>query len=346
MAGLTTKRSTSTDLPCPDCSAFLDWDEEELDSFDERVVVFRSLVASLNCQPALDDSLEAKAVNLLKSVVPKNRESADSILSSFKSIPDEYSINLVQSFVVLISTSSLAIIAVSMKILNDLLWYNSTNDLLAVVRADLITQIINTLNPLSLSFAEAEDIHVNLLKTITRPVRLSTPDGFPKLQNSHDDDQQAVHETVLTQVLAPSAKYIWHLCVNRYSIIEVNLSAYFLALLTRILHTSPYYHPTLEFVLNMPVILTIPSCLTFLENARSIWDFMTQMIDIQQEWNNTWGEVRQMWRTVVRMLRMEGFEDVMEEKLRNVETTAFGGWIIANSIKWSNMQGMNLLQRW
>ncbi|KAK2960285.1 hypothetical protein BLNAU_4838 [Blattamonas nauphoetae] len=69
------------------------------------------------------------------------------------------------------------------------------------------------------------------------------------------------------------------------------------------------------------------------------------MIDIQPEWNDQDGELRETWKTVPRMLRMEGIEDVIEEKMLNDRNEYDGELIVANSIKWDNRQGMNLPKR-
>ncbi|KAK2952711.1 hypothetical protein BLNAU_12360 [Blattamonas nauphoetae] len=92
----------------------------------------------------------------------------------------------------------------------------------------------------------------------------------------------------------------------------------------------------------MPVVLTIPSCLAFFEDDDSIWSFLLSMAFNQQEWNEQGGPERQLWSEVLRMLRMEGIEDVIEEKLQNDENGSIGGSIIAYTIDWSNLQGTNL----
>ncbi|KAK2953081.1 hypothetical protein BLNAU_12070 [Blattamonas nauphoetae] len=233
-----------------------------------------------------------------------------------------------------------------MKMLETLIIWYSPNIRLALVKADLIPQIINTLNPQSHSFAEPVDLHVSLILIITRSVCLTTPDGLRQLEIEDPTEQQAVHETVLTQVLVPSEKYIWHLCVNHFSIIDGDQSVNFLELLARLLRISPYYPLTMDFVLHMRVLLTIPSCLTFFEYDRSIFAFLNRMKDTQWEWNEQRIRVRQMGNTVQRMLRVEGIEDVIEEKLRNDKFSFYAKMIVDDSIRWNNLQGMNLPYRW
>ncbi|KAK2960281.1 hypothetical protein BLNAU_4834 [Blattamonas nauphoetae] len=249
--------------------------------------------------------------------------------------------NFVQSIVVLLSTPNQMITTATMEILEALINLCSAKIRLAFFKADLITQLINSLNPQSLSLSDCEDIHINLMKIINCCIWLPTPYGLRTLEIEDGNEQQDVHEIVLTQVLMPSEKNICHLCVNRSSIINGKQSRFFLILLARLLKISPYYRPTLEFVLHMPVFLTIPSCLAFFENDYSIYWFLSYMVDAQREWNDTRGEVQQMWKTVDRMLRTEGIEDVIEEKLPNDQNGDFGQWIVDNSIIWNNLLGMN-----
>ncbi|KAK2946427.1 hypothetical protein BLNAU_18678 [Blattamonas nauphoetae] len=345
---MTTLDASSSSVPnssWPDCSAFLNWSTGKRDSEHEKALVFQSLVATVKLQPVFHDSLEAKAVIFLKSVNPDDKESADAFLNNFGRTADESSTNFVQSIVVLISSASHAIVPAAMKMLGTLIDNCSAKVLPAFVKANLIPQLINTLNPLSLSFAEAVDIHINLMKTISNSHYLATPFGLNELRNENGNEQQTVHETVLKQVLAPSEQYICHVCVNRFSIVDGEQSKSFLILLGRLLRISHYYQPTMEIVLDMPVFVTIPSCLTFFEDENSVWLFLYLMVDVQREWNDQSGKVRPMRKKAHRMLRMEGIEDVLEAKLKNIKSGSDGEWIVAISIEWNNLMGMNLIHR-
>ncbi|KAK2942788.1 hypothetical protein BLNAU_22306 [Blattamonas nauphoetae] len=165
-------------------------------------------------QPTLDDALEAKALKFLKSVRIQTQSSADAFLSNFASFADESLTDFTHSIVVLISSSNLVITVAAMKMLDCLIWNSSAKALLALIKADLIPQVINTLNPLSLSFAEAVDFHTDLIHSIDTFVWLATPGGRTKLGLKDVHKQLAVQETVLKQVLGPSEKYIWHFCAN------------------------------------------------------------------------------------------------------------------------------------
>ncbi|KAK2950462.1 hypothetical protein BLNAU_14580 [Blattamonas nauphoetae] len=339
------KIHTSADSSCPDSSAFLNWSEERFRTEQEKAVVFQSLVATLKRQPALDVSMEAKAVRIIKSVSLTTRSSAQAFLTSLGQTPGESATDFVQSIGVLLSTPSQVITTATMKMLNCLFLWCSPTSRLNLVKADLIPQLIITLNPLSLSFTEAIDIHINLLEIIALSLWLSTPDGLAGLEIEAHDEQLTVHETVFTQVLSPSEKYICHLCMNHFSIIDGDQSFRFLKLLAKLLELCSNHQPTMDCVLHMPVIVTIPSCLTFFENDDSTYYFLGFMNKAQREWNEIRGEVQQMWKAADRMLRTEGIEDVIEEKLQNDQDKE-GESIVSESIGWNNLLGMNLPKLW
>ncbi|KAK2952942.1 hypothetical protein BLNAU_12118 [Blattamonas nauphoetae] len=339
----TCSNMSSPPLPFPmDCLPFLNWSEDRFYYITEQAVVFQSLIAAMKLQPALDASLEAKAVKFLESVVKNDHYSSEAFLRSFASPSDISLTNFVQHIRVLISYTNRAIAKVTMKIVGSLILYCSSANRLALVKANLIPQIINTMNPQSLSFAEAVDIHINVMKSIQKSIWLATPDGLADNRIKHPDESQTINETILKQVLEPSKQYICYLCGKRYSIIDSEQSEEYMDFLAFLLTICPSYQPIMEFVLHMPVFLTIPSCLKFIESESSIWGFLLHMYNAQREWNKDRGEVRQRWKKVRRMLRMEGIEDVIEQRLRNDKNKLYGRCIVDQSIEWSNLQGLNL----
>ncbi|KAK2963537.1 hypothetical protein BLNAU_1580 [Blattamonas nauphoetae] len=327
-----------------DCSLFLNWTEEQIESTHKMAIIFRSLVATLKLQPTLDASLETKALKFLFFVTQMSSQSANAFLGSLASLTDDSLTKFIQCIVVLVSSVSKRIISKTMKMLNDLLLWCSSKVRLTLVRADLIPQLVITLNPLSLSFTEAVGIHNCLVTIISHSVWLSTQNGLASLKIEDRNEQQAVRETVFKQVIAPSEKYICHLCVNRVSIVYGDQSEYFMTILAQILAISPYYQPAMDLVLNMPVFVPITNCLTFFEADDSIWSFLFHMNNAQRERNKTGGIVRQMGKKIDQMLRKEGIEDVIEEKLQNDKDERRGRWIVPYSIKWSNLLDMNLPQ--
>ncbi|KAK2959582.1 hypothetical protein BLNAU_5360 [Blattamonas nauphoetae] len=332
----------SAPLPFPlDSSPFLNWSKDPDESEDETAVVFRSLVATVKLQPALDDYLKANAVNFLESVAPENQESIDSFISHLASPSDESLTGLTQCMVVLVSSPIQLIVSTSIKMLDNLICSCSAQVRHTLLKADLIPQLINILNPRSLSFAEAENVHTYFLACVTFCVMLATPDSLEELGIEDGDEQQAVHKTVLKQVLIPLEKYSNHLCVNRISIVDGDQSEEFMILLVRLLQISPYYQPTLNFVNSLPVFLAIPSCLTFFNNDASIWQLIYFVTVLQGDCYKQGGDVHLSGKIIMRSLKMEGFDDVLEQRLQNAETEDLGEDIAIDSIWLSITLGMN-----
>ncbi|KAK2957570.1 hypothetical protein BLNAU_7469 [Blattamonas nauphoetae] len=155
-----------------------------------------------------------KPLNFWESVNLDDEESVDDFLGTFGPTADDSLTDFVQSIVVLVSSPNRAITTAAMELMESLTLWCSARVLYPLIKADLFPQIINTLNPLSLSFSEGVDMHTNLLKTITNSLWLATPFGLEQLEIEDDNQQQAVPETILKQVLVPSRQYICHFCMN------------------------------------------------------------------------------------------------------------------------------------
>ncbi|KAK2949808.1 hypothetical protein BLNAU_15290 [Blattamonas nauphoetae] len=324
-----------------DCIPFLSWTENYYESWFGQTVVFQSLVATRKIQPALDVSLEAKATQFLESLTEIFRWSPDDLLSAHVSHSDGSLTDFVQSIVVLISSPNQVIKTATMKMLNKVVVNCSAIHALLLIKADLIDQLLVTLNPLSLSFADAVDIHSKLMSIIHWSVLLTTPDGLKKLKIEDPDEQQALCETVLKQGLAPSSTYLCYLCAKYHSIIEGDMSTLFMTLLSQLLQISSHSHQTMEYVLTLPVFLATSSCLSFFETDSTIDTFLSSMIDPKSKRNEQSGDVRESEMTILRSLRMEGIDDVIEEKLVNDRSSDHANRTVVNTIKWSNMLGMN-----
>ncbi|KAK2944957.1 hypothetical protein BLNAU_20133 [Blattamonas nauphoetae] len=79
---------------------------------------------------------------------------------------------------VLISCVSQNITTAAMAMVRNVIEWCSHHHRLALIKADLIPQVINTLNPQSLSFVDAVDIHIYLMTTIHESVWLATTAGL------------------------------------------------------------------------------------------------------------------------------------------------------------------------
>ncbi|KAK2961042.1 hypothetical protein BLNAU_4129 [Blattamonas nauphoetae] len=151
----------------------------------------------------------------------------DAFLGALASITEASSTVLMQSILVLVSSASPVVTTAGMTMLSSVMSNCSENTRFSLVKADLIPQLVFILNPLSLSFTEAVDIHCPLLNIITVSLWPSTPDGLEHLGIQDASEQRAVHKTIVKQVLVPSENCLTFFetdfSVNTFLMFMVNL---------------------------------------------------------------------------------------------------------------------------
>ncbi|KAK2942288.1 hypothetical protein BLNAU_22815 [Blattamonas nauphoetae] len=215
---------------------------------------------------------------------------------------------------------------------------------LELIEAQLIPQIIISLNPQSSVVRETLRMNASLLNLIASSLDLATQEELALLKIEPNREQQKVFQTVHNHVLVPSKGYILHLCEHHYSIEIWHTLYYFVRVLYRLLQISPYYQPTLDFVLDMPIILTIPSCLTFFDDDADMRFNLQFLDDARCKWNKQAENIRRSGTILLRSLRMEGLEDVSEQRLPNnlCQRNLVFSFFAPFSIGWSTMLGINV----
>ncbi|KAK2950690.1 hypothetical protein BLNAU_14361 [Blattamonas nauphoetae] len=324
-------------------SAFLDWDGQQIDSVSDRSTIYCSLVQMVKNEPALDPSLEDKAVSFLEQIKLDSANDVDSFISGIvpSSLP-ESSRDFIESIVELISGHSKPVLNAAMTFVRDLAFRSSNNTILKLVKDGLIPQIISSLDLFSLPFTCAEEVHSSLLGILYNSIQKSTNHSLETLQLHDANEQQELRETVHNQVLLPSEAYLRHICANHYSIKHHTQLYYYMILLPQLLDVSPYYEPTLVFVLNLPVCLTLTSTMTVVDFDEAIWCSLFVHTITQHARMNASGEALERHHILLRSLKMEGIEDIIEQRLKNDIGGDNGQEIATTDIKWNNMLGMNV----
>ncbi|KAK2955939.1 hypothetical protein BLNAU_9099 [Blattamonas nauphoetae] len=202
-----------------------------------------------------------------------------------------------------------------MEMLVFLIHFSSALVRLALVKAGLIPQLMTTLNPLSLSFDEAVDIHTDLMSNIIGTVWLATPDGLTRLEIEDRNEQQAIHETVLKQIVVPSEKYISHLCLNRFSIVDRRQSDNLMDLLTKFLRISPTIQllcqsPSIVPTLSLPTLTLLP-----IRSNQFFPSHPSFVISQEPRLNNE--EPTQSEQILLRTMRKAGFDEHPRNKTTN-----------------------------
>ncbi|KAK2963567.1 hypothetical protein BLNAU_1610 [Blattamonas nauphoetae] len=189
--------------------------------------------------------------------------------------------------------------------------------------------------------SDAEDIHSQLMNIVNCTLFILSPAGLTTLKISHPSEQQALCEAVLTQILIPSNDYIAHLCAHRYSIVDGLQSSRTMLFLAKIIKVCPSHEQIMDYVLKLPIFLTIPSLMTFFESDGMNLDTLRSMILTERGWANVGGELLEKRKMVLRLLRNEGFEAIVEQRLKNDINGGEGQNLVKRTVEWNNLLGMN-----
>ncbi|KAK2941163.1 hypothetical protein BLNAU_23928 [Blattamonas nauphoetae] len=265
----------------------------------------------------------------------------DFILGLAPSSADESAKEFVSSIVVLASSSNKTIITSMLRVVPWLIRQTSPKQCLSLVHLNLVPQLLSAINVQSLSFADGQGLILLVAGLLVQLLNLASLYSLAKLEIEHHLDRQAVHEAVLKHILVPSEGFIRHICLNRLSISTEALSNHFMSLLMQILHISPYHPQTMDFVQTLPIVLSIPSFLTFYSFDVTIESFLDDLIVVQSEWDRKGGSIRRSGRIISRCLVMEGFSDVLEQLMTTDKEGDSGGYAVEFSISLSNLFGVN-----
>ncbi|KAK2955223.1 hypothetical protein BLNAU_9775 [Blattamonas nauphoetae] len=216
---------------------------------------------------------------------------------------------------------------------------------LSLVTADLIPQLITSLDPLSLSFIEGKDIHLPLMGIFASMFKLAIPAELKDLDLDSPLGQQNINEIVLKHVLIPSEGFIRYFYANRYSI-EDNINTYnILFMHYRLIKICANYQPIVDFVLALPVSLTFTSLMSFLEKDTTICQFLEGIVDAQKATIDIDDPSRQPYTSILRSLRMDGLEDVVNQLTVTLLDDYYGRIAVGRSIKLHIASGANLPER-
>ncbi|KAK2957327.1 hypothetical protein BLNAU_7705 [Blattamonas nauphoetae] len=192
--------------------------ENSLDSIDEKAALFQSLVTMAKDPDLYDSSLEMKAVKFLNEIVVKDDEEAGfhvwvGFMPSRRHVPQ-----FVESVKILLSLPNQQLVTASMEFLRSLVVACSPLQKLALVDHGLVSNMMSALKPTTLTFPEADDIHLCLMDIVYHLLWLSTPSGLDRLEFDEPSEQLEVREAVFEEVVGASEGYLFHLCTHHTSL--------------------------------------------------------------------------------------------------------------------------------
>ncbi|KAK2953802.1 hypothetical protein BLNAU_11205 [Blattamonas nauphoetae] len=295
-------------------SAFLQFVPNVELSFEDKSAIYCSLVSLIRGNCELDDALQDKAATFLQSLhQPRLKEpDANRIISELVPSTNRSSSGFICTICILLSSSHPKIVVASLWLLHESLMLSSPDHKIDLVQTDFISQLFTILHPLTLPIS-GNEIIFNLLNWILiSSIRLAESTTVralgiiePAAQNSH-------RELVLQRAIQPSSQYLSFLHQQFSLIATGDLGAGFGTLLGRLLHIGPFHHPTLEFVLNSPIVITSQDFLTFAEESYSSHDLLFEIHKSTNELKTQGPEAAQSGKQMMQALISEGFEDSLE----------------------------------
>ncbi|KAK2942863.1 hypothetical protein BLNAU_22224 [Blattamonas nauphoetae] len=254
-------------------------------------------------------------------------------------------LTFVKSIATLISTSNQRIIESTIEMLESQLWKCDHDLKLNLLDTDLIPHLLTSLHAPSISFTGAKDIHSRLISILDSFLMSVIPTILITVRQTEPDRRLQIYGTVLKQVLVPSEQYCRYLCACRFSIVEGGQADNFVSLLARLIEICPEHHPTRDFVLALPVSFAISSCLMSIECQVAMFKLMSGMVDALIDQIDESPQLRQSKAIILRSLKMEGFDDVVEPHALTVGVEKWRWLVYSYSAKLHIASGANVPNR-
>ncbi|KAK2950806.1 hypothetical protein BLNAU_14224 [Blattamonas nauphoetae] len=291
----------------------LSFDAESDLSFEDKSTLYSSLVSLIQEKCVFDDTLLDQTVAFLKDLGSHVVEppSADVLITELVPSSDGSSSGFVDSACILLSSPY----------------------------AIIVSAVLH-----HLPFGELDTFLLSINTILNKSILLTIPSTLNDLKITDPSAQHNRRQLIFQRVIQPSSQYITFLYQNRYSLGDQDLSGSSMDVLGRLASTSPFHIPTLEFILERPVVMTIQSCLSFFENLETRW---TSLLDITLSltgWKKQGPEMDQFLKRMIQALFSEGFEDTLEVMLlQDKDDEGFGDGIIEQSLELSRLLGANVV---
>ncbi|KAK2953704.1 hypothetical protein BLNAU_11261 [Blattamonas nauphoetae] len=136
------------------------------------------------------------------------------------------------------------------------------------------------------------------------------------LKRSHEETYllPTIHQTIFDEVVKPMSGFVESVCQHRYDFDDTLISTGCLSTLFRtLIHLSPLYTPTMDFVVSSSIILAFTSCVVFFEDDDFVASFYRDLDFWMHRWKRNGDDsVRRRGREVLNRLKEEGISDELE----------------------------------
>ncbi|KAK2961675.1 hypothetical protein BLNAU_3473 [Blattamonas nauphoetae] len=303
---------------------FLYFDEHTKLSFEDKSVIYCSLVSLVKAEYPFDNILQNRAVNFLKNLEPEsnNKEEADKLFADLVPSSAGSPSGVVESILTLLSSPHSTMVAAALSFLIESTASSSPLVQSRLVESDLITKVLAAIQPHHLPIAENERVLHILIWTVYNCLTLTPPSSLIERDITDAADQYNHREMIFQKALIPSSQFVSSLISNRTHL-KGDLFFAFMTLLRMLIRICPFHRPTLEFVLASPIALTFMSCLSFAEKDSDLSGILFDINRSLADWKYQSREVVQLANQMMQALFSEDFEDTIEQMMKHEKSGSF-----------------------
>ncbi|KAK2941922.1 hypothetical protein BLNAU_23158 [Blattamonas nauphoetae] len=323
---------------------FLCFDENTELSFEDKSRIYNSLVALIRAEHPFDKALQDRAARLLKSL-KLNREDEpeaaskldnDLVFSSTES-PSKF----LDGIHTLLSSSHSTIVAAALSSLFESSFNSYPALPLHYIESDLVPNLLRTVQPHTISISEDEAMIDSLVGIISHFVYLTLPWSLSDTGVTAAVDAFNHREMIFQKVVLPSSQFVTFLISKRH-VLNRDLCTSFVYLLSILFQMGPFHRPTLKFVLSSPIVMGLTSCLSLANRDFDVWSILAHIAQPLSFWTRGSAEVTQSGKRMMQELFSEGFEDTLEQMLRNNMDGDDGFRLVDECHLLSNKLGLNV----
>ncbi|KAK2957804.1 hypothetical protein BLNAU_7238 [Blattamonas nauphoetae] len=324
--------------------SFLNFDVNSKSSFEDKSTIYCSLVTLVNADYPFDNILQDRAARFSKNLEPRfgDHDHAAKLVTDLVPSSTGPSSGFVASIVTLLSSPHSTVVAAALSFLS------KTNRVLSklplrlhLVESDIVTKVLATVQPHTLTICGNKAIFDNLNNVIANCLYLASPSSLGELGKIAAVDSFNHREMIFQKVVLPSSQFVTFLISNRRTL-SGDLLHSFMSLLGAFLGICPYHHPTLEFVLASPIAMAFSSCLTHVEDKHCLWVTHFNINFSLNLWTTEGPEVAQSAKRMMQALISECSEDTLEQTLRNEKRGIYGIHVDNICLSLSKLLGLNV----
>ncbi|KAK2956630.1 hypothetical protein BLNAU_8471 [Blattamonas nauphoetae] len=324
-------------------TAFLNLDSNSHLSFEDKSTLYCSLVSLVQSNHIFDEALQDKTVKFLENLKPGRTalQLANQIISKLVPSPDTTQSRFIDSIYILVSSPHTKIVSAALAFLEGSFMSSSKRYKTQVFDVDFVPRILSIIQPHTLTVSGNENLFCSLNHILSSSINLAHSRCMDTFGITEPPTLHNRREIIFQRHIQPLSQYLSFLCSNRYFFATVESSGGMQSLLGRVLQISPFHHPTLEFVLASPIVMTIPSFLSFVEHSGALWNILADILYLMCEWKKHSTEVAQSGKRMIRALLSDGMEDTLEQLLLSNQNCDFSGGVVLNCVFVLRLLGWN-----